>query len=67
MRIECCKDCQERYPACWGTCPKYLEARAEWERHKKQLHDEKVITSVQYHAHNMFVAQKERKEKQRGL
>lgn len=30
-----CKGCQERYPACWGSCPKYLEARAELDKKKE--------------------------------
>ncbi len=64
---QCCKDCQERYPACWGSCSKYLEAKAEHEKLKKMRHDEKVITSVQYHAHRMYIEQKARREKQKGL
>ena len=26
-----CKDCQTRYPACWGSCDKYKAARAEYD------------------------------------
>lgn len=26
-----CKGCKERYPACWGSCEKYIKARAEYD------------------------------------
>lgn len=52
MTITVCKDCQGRYPACWGSCPKYLEARAEHEKKKAEKrtahHMECAIRSVQY-------------------
>ena len=28
--VTCCRDCQDRAPACWGRCKKY---QAERERH----------------------------------
>jgi len=62
-----CKDCQERSPACWGSCPKYLEAKAEHERQKKLLRDEQAITNVQYHAHRVYIERQGRKEKQKGF
>lgn len=33
--IAVCKDCQERYVACWGSCPEYLEARKQFEEEKQ--------------------------------
>lgn len=64
--ITTCKDCTERSPACWGSCPKYLKAKAEYERekeeYKKKVHDENAITLVQYHSKRVFKAQKARKE-----
>lgn len=62
-----CFDCQERHEACWSSCPKYLAAKAEHEKQKKMKRDDRVITSVQYHAHRVYLDQKARKEKQRGL
>lgn len=57
-----CKGCQERYPACWGSCPKYLEARAELDKKKAEKrtthHMECAISSVQYRG-----LRKHRKEK----
>jgi len=48
-----CKGCQERYPACWGSCQKYLEARAELDKKKAAIHNsymtEKTLNAVQYH------------------
>lgn len=61
-----CKGCQERYPACWGSCPKYLEARAELDKKKAVIHNsykaEKNLNAVQYHG--LRRAQKARKEKE---
>ena len=34
MTIGVCKDCQDRYTACWGSCEKYLAARKELEARK---------------------------------
>ena len=28
-KITCCKDCQDRYPCCHGSCEKYITQRAE--------------------------------------
>ena len=47
-----CKGCTERRTACWGSCKKYLEAKEEHDKHKKErekaivLHD--MIESVHY-------------------
>lgn len=34
---ECCKFCEERYPACHDYCEKYLEASREWEERKAHI------------------------------
>lgn len=34
--ITCCKDCQERYPACHGHCEKYIQQRAEYDAAKAE-------------------------------
>lgn len=48
-----CKDCQERHTACWGTCPKYLEAKKEVDAIKKKRLDDVLTASAigeaQYH------------------
>lgn len=47
-----CKGCEERYAACWGSCPKYIEAKASHEEQKKTrekavvLHE--MLESVYY-------------------
>ena len=47
-----CKGCAERYTACWGSCKKYIEAKAAHDEQKKAiekaavLHD--MIESVYY-------------------
>ena len=37
MRITCCNNCvaPKRYPGCHGTCPEYLEQRAELDKEKE--------------------------------
>ena len=52
MTIKVCHNCKDRYPACWGSCQKYLDAKATNEKQKKArekaiiLHD--MIESVYY-------------------
>ena len=47
-----CKDCQERYPACWGSCTKYQQAKADYEKRKQDrtqaISRNCTINSVQY-------------------
>ena len=54
MTIGVCKDCQERYPACWGSCERYLEAKKELEARKaaklKAYNMEGAVNAVQYNA-----------------
>ena len=52
MTIKVCHNCKDRYPACWGSCQKYLDAKATHEKQKKArekaivLHQ--MIESVYY-------------------
>ena len=47
-----CNGCTDRYTACWGSCKKYIEAKAAHDEQKKAieksvvLHD--MIESVHY-------------------
>lgn len=54
LTIGVCKDCTDRYPACWGSCPTYLEAREELERKKQVRRDiraaETAVNETQFHA-----------------
>ena len=48
----CCKDCQERFPACHDVCAAYLQAKAEWEEHKETIRErrnqERVMNTYHY-------------------
>ena len=33
----CCRDCQDRYPACHDKCEKYKEAYTEWIAYKEKI------------------------------
>ena len=50
--ISVCKDCQERKPACWDSCKRYIEAKEEMLARKlvvkKQLYDGERMNAVQY-------------------
>lgn len=52
MTIGVCKECQDRHPACWGTCERYLEAREKLEAVKAEklhgYHMVNVMNDVQY-------------------
>ena len=54
MTIKVCHNCQERHPACWGSCEKYLAARKELEARKaeklKKRRIEGTINAVQHNA-----------------
>ena len=54
MTINVCYNCQERHPACWGSCEKYLAARKEHEARKaeklKERRIEGAVNAVQYNA-----------------
>ena len=47
-----CKGCAERYTACWGSCPKYIEAKEAKEKkkkaHKKYTILNDLLDSVHY-------------------
>ena len=53
-----CKDCKERYKACWGSCATYQEARAKWDAvRQEQLKQQKTeydLNSVKYHSRRRY-------------
>lgn len=50
---ECCKNCPDRHEACWGSCSKYQQAKAQHEKQKQAraqaINRNCAINSVQYH------------------
>ena len=54
MTIKVCHNCQDRHPACWGTCERYLSARKKLEAMKatklKAYSIEGAVNTVQYNA-----------------
>lgn len=53
MSITVCRSCEARYPACWGSCEKYIKARAEHDaamaEHIRRREAEAAAKDVQYH------------------
>ena len=41
-----CKGCSDRYAACWGSCPKYIEAKEANERQKKAREKDRIMNDV---------------------
>ena len=41
-----CKGCEERYAACWGSCKKYIEAKEEHEKQKKEREKDRIINDM---------------------
>lgn len=46
MAVKVCKDCKDRHPACWGSCQKYIDARAEHEKQKKARERERLLDDM---------------------
>ena len=49
LKFECCMVCEppKRHQACHGTCPEYIETRAEYDRLKdKADHENKVWQGI---------------------
>ena len=46
MAIKVCRNCKDRYPACWGSCQKYLDAKAVHEKYKKAREKETVLNDM---------------------
>ena len=52
MTINVCYNCQDRYTACWGSCQKYIDAKAVHDKQKKarekDLITNDMLDSVHY-------------------
>ena len=46
MTIKVCRNCQGRYPACWGSCQKYLDAKAVHEEQKKSEKKDRLLDDM---------------------
>jgi hypothetical protein len=58
-----CKDCNERYRACWGSCEKYLTWREEYDRQKEKADKGKAL----YYGIQQYEIDRNRKfQKKRG-
>lgn len=52
MTINVCHNCKDRYTACWGSCQKYIDAKAVHDKQKKAQEKDRILNdmlgSVQY-------------------
>ena len=44
-KINCCKDCipPKRHPGCHGSCPEYLQERADLDKYKREKRKERIV------------------------
>ena len=43
--IKCCKDCESRYVGCHGTCKRYIQEKADYDKRKdEEYRKRKAIT-----------------------
>ena len=61
----CCKDCQERFPACHDVCATYLAAKAEWNEKQELIREakQKVKLIDGYHFEQIQKVRKIMREK----
>lgn len=48
MGIYCCKDCGHKYEKCHGSCPEYLEQKAEYDKRKEEYDKKRYIRQALY-------------------
>ena len=41
-----CKGCTERHTSCWGSCKKYIEAKATHDEQKKAREKDRIMDDV---------------------
>ena len=46
MTIKVCHNCQDRYPACWSSCQKYIDAKAAHEKKKEAREKDKALNEM---------------------
>ena len=38
----CCRNCENRYPACHDHCEKYINARQKWDEERQHIRESKA-------------------------
>ena len=68
MVIKCCKDCDNRYPGCHGSCPEYLAQRAEYDKLREEYKKKRDIDDGIYYQRtlNVYKAIKKRQKGKKG-
>ena len=41
-----CKGCAERHTECWGSCPKYIEAKEAHDKQKRAREKDRIMNDV---------------------
>lgn len=64
----CCRECNDKFPACHDVCEKFQKAQAEWEQKKKQIEDAKRASKAydDYHYRSIGKCRRARFMKGKG-
>lgn len=65
-RINCCKSCTNRYPACHDSCSSYLHEKSLVEQYKSDLRKERMIDEyniIRNETNKAYYAKKRRQRK----
>ena len=46
MTINVCHNCQDRYTSCWGSCQKYIDAKAVHDKQKKAREKDMITNDM---------------------
>lgn len=57
-----CRDCEDRYPGCHGTCEKYLEAKKEYDEFKRVVFENRN-DNMRLYTHKINAMRKARKNR----
>ena len=61
LKITCCHECTERYPACHDSCPKYLEQKQQRMEEGSKIYNAKLVELRLDAVHNQSVARTKRR------
>ena len=58
-----CKDCEDRYPGCHGSCEKYLQAKKDYDEFKNVVYKNRSEDQLMYRQRAKAISKAIRKRK----
>lgn len=65
MAIQCCYKCTSRHIGCHGTCQRYLEEKAQWEKDKAKMRQSMPVIIYPSDFEMLACMHKQRKDNRR--